>query len=70
MGSNSEEGARMALSTWNYLVLEAGTPVSVYVYTAIFIIIAYILEWFFTWRARKKKKDNKFLNFNFSSKGY
>ncbi len=69
-GSNSEEGSRMALSTWNYLVLEAGTPAGVYIYTGIFIAIAYILEWFFTWRARKKKKANSFLNFNFSDKSY
>ncbi|MGR3318470.1 MAG: c-type cytochrome [Candidatus Anammoxibacter sp.] len=69
-GSNSEEGSRMSLSTWNYLVLEAGTPVSVYIYTGIFIIIAYLFEWFFTWKARKKKKENSFLNFDFSNKGY
>lgn len=69
-GSNSEEGSRMALTTWNFLVLESGTPTSVYVYTGIFVAVSYILAWYFTWMARKKKKANSFLNFDFSTKGY
>lgn len=69
-GSNSEDGSRMSLSTWDYLILEGKTPVSVYIYTGVFVAIAYVLEWFFTWRARKRKKANTFLNFDFSSKGY
>ena len=69
-GSNSEDGSRMSLSTWNYLVLEAGTPVSVYIYTGIFVVVSYILAWFFTWRARKHKKSDGFLNFNFTKDGF
>lgn len=70
-GANSEEGSRMSLSTWNYLMLEGKTPIGVYIYTGIFVAIAYALEWFFTWRARrhKAKRPETFLNFDFS-KGY
>lgn len=67
-GSNSEEGSRMSLSTWNYLMLEGTTPISVYIYTGIFIAIAGILEWFFTWRSKKSQKTKGFLNF--VDKGY
>ena len=54
-GSNSENGSRMSLTTWNFLILEGSMPVSVYIYTAIFIVIAGLLEWLFTWRAKNSK---------------
>lgn len=62
-GSNSEEGSRMSLSTWNYLMMEGKTPIGVYIYTGIFVAIAGILEWFFTFKARRSKKKSGFLNF-------
>lgn len=65
-GSNSEDATRMSLSTWNYLMLEGKTPIGVYIYTGIFVAIAGILEWVFTWKARKNKKSQSFLNFNFN----
>ena len=67
-GSNSENGSRMSLSTWNYLILEGKTPISVYIYTGIFVAIAGVLEWFFTWKSRRVKKSNTFMNF--VDKGY
>ncbi len=55
-GSNSEIGSRMSLSTWNYLILEGTMPISVYIYTAIFVIAAALLEWLFTCRSKKSKE--------------
>ena len=39
-GSNGEHGLIMSLSTWHYVVLEAPTPISVYVYAILAFLIA------------------------------
>ncbi len=39
-GSNGEHGLIMSLSTWHYVVLEAPTPVSVYLYAILAFVIA------------------------------
>lgn len=38
-GSNGEHGLIMSLSTWHYVLLEAGTPVSVYLYAALAFLV-------------------------------
>lgn len=37
-GSNGEHNLLMSLSTWNYIVMEAPTPVNVYIYTLLGVI--------------------------------
>ncbi|MEE9195838.1 MAG: ethylbenzene dehydrogenase-related protein, partial [Alphaproteobacteria bacterium] len=39
-GSNGEHGLIMSLSTWYYLLLEAPTPMAVYLYTALAFLVA------------------------------
>ena len=39
-GSNGEHGLIMSLSSWHYVLLEADTPVGVYVYTIVAIALA------------------------------
>jgi DMSO reductase family type II enzyme heme b subunit len=38
-GSNGEHGLIMSLSTWQYVILEAPTPVNVYIYAALAFLI-------------------------------
>ena len=38
-GSNGEHGLIMSLSTWYYVVLEAATPISVYIYAALAFLV-------------------------------
>ena len=38
-GSNGEHGLIMSLSTWHYVLLEAGTPLSVYLYGALAFLV-------------------------------
>jgi DMSO reductase family type II enzyme heme b subunit len=38
-GSNGEHGLIMSLSTWHYVLLEAGTPLSVYLYSALAFLV-------------------------------
>jgi mono/diheme cytochrome c family protein len=39
-GSNGEHGLIMSLSTWRYVFLEAPTPISVYVYALLAVLVA------------------------------
>lgn len=39
-GSNGEHGLIMSLSSWHYVFLEAPTPVTVYIYTLLAVIVA------------------------------
>ncbi len=39
-GSNGEHGLIMSLSTWQYVILEAPTPINVYVYAILAFLIA------------------------------
>ena len=53
-GSNGEHGLIMSLSTWHYVVLEAATPVSVYIYAVLaFLIIGALGVWL------KRKAENE-----------
>ena len=44
-GANGEQGLRMSLSSWNFLLLETPIPVTVYVYSLLGIGIVGVLEW-------------------------
>lgn len=45
-GSNGEHGLIMSLSTWNYVLIEAAMPISVYIFTALgFLITCGLLFW-------------------------
>jgi len=53
-GSNGEHGLIMSLSTWHYVVLEAATPISVYIYAILaFLIIGGLGIWL------KRKAENE-----------
>ncbi len=54
-GSNGEHGLIMSLSSWYDVILEAPTPNSVYVYTAIAVLIAGVLG---IWLTRKAQAEN------------
>ena len=51
-GSNGEADMRLSLSSWHSLVLEKPTPVSVYVYTALAVLLVAAAEWALMRRAR------------------
>ena len=51
-GSNGEHGLVMSLSSWYYVILEAPTPKSVYIYTALAILITTVLGIWFTQKAQ------------------
>ena len=53
-GSNGEHGLIMSLSTWHYVFLEAPTPISVYVYTMLAIIVVGGAG---IWLARKSEQE-------------
>lgn len=55
-GSNGEHGLIMSLSTWHYVFLEAPTPISVYVLTALAILIAGALG---IWLVRKVEREEE-----------
>ena len=45
-GSNGEHGIIMSLSTWHYVFIDAGIPMSVYIFSALgFIISGVLLVW-------------------------
>ncbi|MBI4560500.1 MAG: c-type cytochrome, partial [Candidatus Rokubacteria bacterium] len=52
-GSNGEKGMMMSLSSWNFLVLEAGPRVAVFLYTALGIGVVGLLEWWLIRRVRR-----------------
>ena len=49
-GSNGEHGLIMSLSTWRFVLLEAPTPIAVYVYVLLAVVLAGGLEF---WLMRK-----------------
>ncbi len=53
-GSNGEHGLIMSLSTWHFVLLEAPTPMSVYIYAVLAFLIAGILG---IWLTRKVAKE-------------
>jgi DMSO reductase family type II enzyme heme b subunit len=55
-GSNGEHGLIMSLSTWHYVLLEAPTPISVYVYAIMAFLIAGGVGF---WLMRKAEKENE-----------
>ena len=55
-GSNGEHGLIMSLSTWHYVVLEAPTPISVYVYALLAFLIAGGLG---IWLMRKAENEEE-----------
>ncbi|MGQ0605013.1 MAG: ethylbenzene dehydrogenase-related protein, partial [Anaerolineales bacterium] len=52
-GSSGEAGMRLSLSSWFNLVLEKPAPVSVYIYTALAVLLAAGVEWMLMRRARR-----------------
>lgn len=52
-GSNGERGLMMSLSSWHFLLLERPTPIKVYFYTVIGILLAGGLEVWVVWRLRR-----------------
>ncbi|MCP5082594.1 MAG: c-type cytochrome [Alphaproteobacteria bacterium] len=53
-GSNGEHGLIMSLSTWHYVVLEAATPMSVYIYAILAFLIMGALG---IWLMRKAENE-------------
>jgi hypothetical protein len=54
-GSNGEHGLIMSLSSWYYVFLEAPTPISVYLYTILAILISGALGF---WLMRKAEAED------------
>jgi DMSO reductase family type II enzyme heme b subunit len=55
-GSNGEHGLIMSLSTWYYVLIEAPTPISVYVYTLLGFLVAGGLGF---WLMRKAENESE-----------
>ncbi len=53
-GSNGEHGLLMSLSSWYYVLLEAPTPNTVYLYTLLAILLSAGLGW---WLVRKAENE-------------
>ena len=53
-GSNGENGLIMSLSTWQYVILEAPTPMKVYLYTALAILVTGALGFWVMRRVERK----------------
>ncbi len=53
-GSNGEHGLIMSLSTWHYVLLEAPTPLDVYLYAVFAVLMVGGLE---IWLVRKADKE-------------
>ena len=53
-GSNGEHGLIMSLSTWHYVFIEAPTPMSVYVYTLLAVLLVGALGF---WLARREERE-------------
>ncbi|MEE9260329.1 MAG: ethylbenzene dehydrogenase-related protein [Candidatus Scalindua sediminis] len=52
-GSNSEIGGQKSISSWYYLVLEVNTPISVYLYVLIAIIMGVSIQFWVIGRIRR-----------------
>lgn len=57
-GSNGEHGMIMSLSTWQYVFLEAPTPIKVYIYALLAILITAFLGIWLTKKVIREKQDN------------
>ena len=55
-GSNGEHGIIMSLSSWHFILLEAGTPATVYIYAILAILISGILGY---WLMRRTLKEER-----------
>ncbi len=53
-GSNGEHGMIMSLSTWHYVFMEAATPVRVYLYAVLAVIVTGLLGF---WLMRKAEQE-------------
>ena len=53
-GSNGEHDTVMSLSTWYYIFLEAPTPISVYIYTLLAVLVTGVLGF---WLVRKAQAE-------------
>ncbi len=53
-GSNGEHGLIMSLSTWHYLFIEAPTPMRVYIYTLLAVLV---VGAFGVWLARRVERE-------------
>ena len=49
-GSNGEHGLIMGLSTWHYVFIEAPTPMRVYVYAILAVLVVLIALFFLVWK--------------------
>lgn len=54
-GANGETGLRRSISSWQYVVLRAGIPASLYVYTGLTILLGAVFEFWLIRRTRGKK---------------
>ncbi len=52
-GANGEKGLMMSLSSWNYVTLEAPTPLTAYVYSLLGVGFVGLLEWWLVRRVRR-----------------
>ncbi len=57
-GSNGEHGRVMSLSSWYNVLLEAPTPISVYIYTILAILIMAVLGLWMVKKAREEEIEN------------
>ncbi|MFQ5847025.1 MAG: c-type cytochrome [Candidatus Methylomirabilales bacterium] len=53
-GSNGEKGLMMSLSSWNFIVLEAAMPVTVYLYAVFGIGVVGLAEWWLIRGVRRR----------------
>ncbi len=57
-GSNGEHGRIMSLSSWYNVLLEAPTPISVYIYTILAILFTAVLGLWMVKKAREEEIEN------------
>ncbi len=57
-GSNGEHGRVMSLSSWYNVLLEAPTPISVYIYTLLAILITAVLGLWMVKKVREEEIEN------------
>jgi len=70
--THNDIGGKHNVATWYYLILLTPESNAIYVYIAMAVLMAVGAELWFVARLRRtaKKPDDKFLNFDFSNKGY
>jgi DMSO reductase family type II enzyme heme b subunit len=55
-GANNETATRSSLSSWYYMLLEPTTPVTVFLYPFLALLLTGVAEWGFIRRIRKQKE--------------